>query len=77
MTDLPTSSVATVRSHLQDNSVQVEIYREDFLLFDSLLLPGMELICDERGEGIILGRNVLNRLIMQMDGPGETVRVGV
>ncbi len=75
--ELPISYVASLRSHLQDNSVQVEIYRGDLLLFDSLLLPGMELICDEWGEGIILGRNVLNRLIMQMDGPGETVRVEV
>jgi predicted aspartyl protease len=73
--DLPITYTAVVRTHLREDSEQVEIYRGDLLLFGTLLLPGIEFICDEWGDGVILGRDVLNRLQLLLDGPGETVRI--
>lgn len=34
-------------------------------------LPGIEVIADELAEDVLLGRNVLNRLILLLDGPAE------
>ena len=35
------------------------------------LLPAVEVIADERENEFLLGRNVLNRLILLVDGPRE------
>ncbi len=36
-------------------------------------LPGIEVVADERGKDVLLGRNVLNKLILLLNGPdGET-----
>jgi predicted aspartyl protease len=42
---------------------------------DSLNLPAIEVVGDEQGSEIILGRNVLNRLHLMLDGPGATTEV--
>jgi predicted aspartyl protease len=40
-----------------------------------LLLPDVEVVGDEAGEEIILGRNVLNRLKLLLDGPRERTEI--
>jgi predicted aspartyl protease len=32
-------------------------------------LPAVEVVADDRGADILLGRNILNRLILLLDGP--------
>lgn len=34
-------------------------------------LPAVEVIADELGDVVLLGRNVLNQLILLLDGPGQ------
>ncbi len=41
----------------------------------SLTLSGIEVVGDEVSQEIVLGRDVLNRLRVLLDGPGETVEV--
>lgn len=41
----------------------------------SLRLPAVEVVGDEQGDEIILGRNVLNRLRLLLDGPGTLLKV--
>lgn len=61
------SDWVTVRSHfgegqrLQSYLVEVRI--------DDLLLPGLYVVGDDRGVEIILGRDVLNKLPLLLDGP--------
>lgn len=38
-------------------------------------LPVIEIVADDRGDEVILGRNVLNRLIMVLDGPKQTLQI--
>ncbi|PKO23681.1 MAG: hypothetical protein CVU38_02805 [Chloroflexi bacterium HGW-Chloroflexi-1] len=38
-------------------------------------LPGVEVVGDEWGQEIVLGRNVLNRLVLLLDGPHGLVRL--
>ena len=38
-------------------------------------LPGIEVIADEHSGAVLLGRNVLNRLILLLDGPGQETDV--
>jgi len=42
---------------------------------DSLRLPVVEVVGDEQGDEIILGRNVLNRLRLLLDGPAAMTKV--
>jgi hypothetical protein len=37
----------------------------------NMTLPGLEVVGDEVSNEIILGRNVLNRLRVLLDGPGK------
>ena len=38
-------------------------------------LPGIEVIADEGSDAILLGRNVLNRLILLLDGPVQETEI--
>jgi len=42
---------------------------------DSLRLPDVEVVGDERGVEVVLGRNVLNRLRLLLDGPAAVIEV--
>lgn len=42
---------------------------------DDLQLPAIEVVGDEVGSDIILGRNVLNRLSLLLNGPRQEIRV--
>ena len=47
----------------------------DIILFDNLRLPNLEVVADDSDSTIILGRNVLNKLNLQLDGPNEAVNL--
>ena len=73
--ELPILYMTNVRSHLGERLHRVPIYKIDIILFDSILLPNIEVVGDDWGNHIILGRNVLNKLQLNLDGPNETTRV--
>ena len=45
------------------------------LEIENQLMPGIEVVGDEQGQEILLGRNVLNKLIVLLDGPRQQVDV--
>jgi len=47
--------------------VDVRIYGQVF--------PGIEVVGDNKGETIVLGRNLLNKLILLLDGPDTTLYI--
>lgn len=53
---------------------RVDVYIVDVGI-GSLRLPGIELVADEYGADVIVGRNVLNRLMVVLDGPRETIEI--
>jgi len=63
-----------VRPSLGEGRHRVWVYQVDILL-DSTRLPGIEVVGDDWGDEIILGRNFLNRLRMLLDGPNQTTGV--
>lgn len=48
----------------------VHLFEVDFHL-DSRVLPGVIAVADDYGHDIVLGRNVLNKLVLLLDGPGR------
>ena len=46
---------------------EIHLYEVD-LYVDALLLPGVVVVGDDQGNEILLGRNVLNKLILLLDG---------
>jgi hypothetical protein len=38
-------------------------------------LPAVEVVADERGEEVIIGRNVLNFLVMTLNGPKRVLEI--
>jgi predicted aspartyl protease len=64
-----------IRSHWGEWR-QVSMYSVDMRI-DELRLPAIEVVGDEHGSEIILGRNVLNRLMLLLDGPRHEVQVVV
>ena len=53
---------------------QVVMYLVDVRI-GNLTLPGIEVVGDTRSEETVLGRDVLNRLQVLLNGPRETVNV--
>lgn len=58
---------ARLRSHWGESRT-VSVYLVDLQVADHNL-PGIEVIADDITEDVLLGRNVLNRLILLLDGP--------
>lgn len=52
----------------------VDVYLLDVQVGD-LRLPLIEIVADERGTEAILGRSVLNRLTMVLDGPQQVLEI--
>jgi hypothetical protein len=50
------------------------LYLVDVQIGD-LTLPGIEVVGDELSAEVVLGRDILNRLRVLLDGPHEVVRV--
>ncbi|MCX6044436.1 MAG: retroviral-like aspartic protease family protein [Chloroflexi bacterium] len=55
-------------------SRQIDIYWLDLGIGD-LRLPAIEIVGDDRGNEVILGRNVLNMLRVLLDGPKQIVEL--
>jgi len=71
--DLPISYMTNVRSYLGDVLHRVSVHKVDVVLFRSIRLPGIEVVGDDWGNRIILGRNVLNLLHLHLNGPAQMV----
>jgi hypothetical protein len=66
----PSTSEMFLRSHWGERR-PVWLYLVDVQI-GSLVLPGIEVVGDEFSDEIILGRDVLNRLKIVLDGPQGT-----
>lgn len=53
----------------------IGIYHIEMRIGDSLHLPWVEVVGDELGDEVLLGRNVLNQLRIVLNGPGQSVEV--
>lgn len=71
----PIEQFATVRSHLGDQVFEVAIHRIDLVISSTIRLPGIEVISNDWDDFVILGRNVLNRLTILLDGIKQMTRV--
>jgi len=67
--------LTTVRSHLGEKAHQAEIHRVDLILFGNVRLPGIEVVSDDWGDQIVIGRNVLNKLRVHLNGPNQEIQV--
>lgn len=71
---VPVIYATNVRSHLGQDVRRVPVHRVDILL-DSVRVPGVEVVSDDWGDEIILGRNALNKLQLFLDGPHQITRL--
>lgn len=70
---LPAVDRKTLRSQWGESRV-VRTYLVDMDMAD-VRLPAVEIVADTQSDEVILGRNVLNRLKIFLDGPGTTIEV--
>lgn len=73
--DAPILYMTNVRAHFSEKLQRASVYQVDMIFFDSIHLPAVEVVGDEWGDRIILGRNVLNKLNLNLNGPAQTVTV--
>jgi predicted aspartyl protease len=52
----------------------VDVYVLDVGI-EEVRLPLVEIVADEQGDEVILGRNVLNRLTVLLDGPKQEIKI--
>ncbi len=52
----------------------VKVYRVDVGVA-GIRLPAIEVVADNRGDEVIVGRNVLNMLRLRLDGPKQTIEI--
>ncbi|MDW8326283.1 MAG: hypothetical protein RMK99_06925 [Anaerolineales bacterium] len=45
------------------------------IIIEGQRFPGVNVVSWDEGREIILGRNMLNRLVLLLDGPGQTTDV--
>jgi predicted aspartyl protease len=64
---------ATLRSHFGDTRL-VQTYLANIEV-DGHVLPGVYVVGDDEGDEIILGRDVLNKLPLFLDGPQQQTEV--
>jgi predicted aspartyl protease len=72
--DAPIEYTTNVRTHIGERLRRVFIHQID-LLINSIRLPNVEVISDDWGSEIIIGRNVLNKLELLLDGPQQITRL--
>ncbi len=72
---IPIIYMTNVRTYLGEKIRRVPVHRVDLIFFNSIRLPSIEVVSDDWGDQIVLGRNVLNRLSLLLDGPGKTTKV--
>ncbi|MCP4168531.1 MAG: hypothetical protein GY759_21925 [Chloroflexi bacterium] len=71
--EAPELDEVRLRSHWGE-SITVTTYLED-LQISAEILPGVEVVGDAIGEKVLLGHNVLNSLVLLIDGPNEITDV--
>jgi predicted aspartyl protease len=69
----PVLTNTRIRSHWGEWR-PVQLFVVDVVI-DGLRLPGIFVVGDEQGDEIVLGRDVLNRLRLLLDGPAQTTDV--
>ena len=69
--DVPIVYATNVRSHFGETLQRVSVHKIDILLGE-LRLPNIEVVSDDWGDEIIIGRNILNKLRLLLDGPEQT-----
>lgn len=62
-----------LRSHWGESRI-VYIYTVD-LEVAGYNFPGVEVVADDQGKQVLLGRNLLNRLLLLLDGPRNQVDI--
>jgi predicted aspartyl protease len=72
--DVPIVYATNIRSHVGDTLQRVSVYKVDILL-DTTRLPDIEVVGDDWGNEIIIGRNLLNKLQLLLDGPKQTTEL--
>ncbi len=72
---VPVAYMTNVRSYPGEKLFRVSVHKVDLIFFDSIRLPNTEVVGDDWGEQIIIGRNVLNRLRLLLDGPSQVTNV--
>lgn len=71
----PALRATRIRSHWGEwRSVQLFSVDIDFGDFS---MPGIFVVGDEHGDEIVLGRNVLNKLLCSLDGPAEVTSISL
>ena len=65
--------VARLRSHWGEHR-EVSLYLVDMEVAGEVF-PGVEIVADELNTEMLLGRNILNRLLLLLDGPGNQTDV--
>jgi len=73
--ELPIIHLTNVRSHLGDGLHRVSVHKVDLILFETIRLPNIEVVSDDWGSNIIIGRNVLNKIEIHLDGPNQIVKI--
>ncbi len=68
--NVPVVYATNVRSHLGEGLHRVSVHKVD-ILFNTIRLPNIEVVGDDWGNEIIIGRNVLNKLQLLLDGPTQ------
>jgi predicted aspartyl protease len=69
----PALADTRIRSHWGEWR-SVQLFLVDLEL-DGLRLPDISVVGDEQGDEIVLGRNVLNRLRLLLDGPARFTEI--
>ncbi len=72
---VPVAHMVTVRSHIGDNVYRAAVYRVDLVIDEQLRLPAIDVVSDDWGDEVILGRNALNRLRLFLNGPDRLTDV--
>lgn len=65
---LPILYTTNARAYIGGTRHQVAVYEVD-ILFETNRIPSIDVVADDWGDEIILGRNVLNKLQMFLNGP--------
>ncbi len=73
--ELPIIYLTNIRSHLGDRLHRVSVHKVDLVLFETIRLPNIEVVSDDWGKNIIIGRNVLNKIKIHLDGPNKIVEI--
>lgn len=67
---VPVIYSTNVRSHLGEHLRRVSVHKIDLIL-GAIRLPNVDVVSDDWGDEIILGRNALNKLRLVLDGPKQ------